>query len=1042
MIRRRADEDLAGLAIRDFAWLQRERDDSGPQLGQYRLEVAPDGNFEMRLPAELLQGVGRFLIATADREFGAWVSRPLVPAADGSLELGSVALAPAPRVVAGEVLDPEGRPVANASLALLEPTGSRDAQGDEYLVWCRSLHADERGRFDVALWTVCDELQVSPADQGRLVGRKTRFRSGAEGVVVGALPPGRLQGRIDGPLDLPYGTLTVDGLVAGRIVLGSIPVSADGRFEAFGVQPGTYDLQVASSFTGEVLARLDGVEVPSGGPAQHPGLDALSLDVGARFLQVQVVDEQGNDLGEYLVVHGATVGGAPHPGPSVLGPRFVVATTDDGCDLVVNVPERRLARLAGLRRDARVAVLPPIDVDLRIDWEAVGFPRGLRLHLDLGLPEQQGIRPAVDSSGTFCAEPGGARYGPGMSRALFLLALTSFAPWFPLVAQVVPQPRSMSIGSETVAGAGVACTDPASRATVEALVEALRRLGVADAAMVAPEAASLVFAAPRGEESDDRAEGYRIDVVGEQLRIAASGAGVARAAASLLQLVKIDDGAALWPQVAIDDAPGFDFRCFMVDMGRNPHRLETLRKVVDALWLLKVRYLQLHLTDDQLFSWPSQAFPKLRSARAGWTRDDFVALEAYAQARGVTIIPELDVPGHSTILRREYPEVFGESTTDLATKPEATRGVERLLAEMLEVFRATPYVHVGGDEAYGVPEDAQRDFLNRLNRFVRSTGRRMVVWEGPSLGAGEHKVDTDVLHVNWETVLFPAQQMLDAGYQVVNAAWDPLYVVDHYPRTMFTAVALERCYGWDPRRFGQVNDGMPTFVKPHVTGSAEGILGFCMPWWEGREDNLLALCVPRLAAVNARAWSGDAEPGFADFERRWLELRPRLETLLETSLTGIPLAPDVRAAADAVGENLALGAGVLASTGGSQPVFGPWRLTNGVTDRFDHFLGFPTNPEPLRITIDLGEPRGVSRIVVHETAVGGSHELYTLRVSADGASYLDVGTTTPQSRGEQSFVAHRFEPRKVRFVQIETRGCHGLTFPAFSRLCEVEVFAR
>lgn len=629
-----------------------------------------------------------------------------------------------------------------------------------------------------------------------------------------------------------------------------------------------------------------------------------------------------------------------------------------------------------------------------------------------------------------------------MPRALLLFTLTLLVPGASIVGQVVPHPRALSVGPGTSVGAGIACTDPASRAMVEAFVDALRRLGVENAAVVAREAARVVVSEPAGDELEGRPEAYRIRVVGKQLVVEAVGEGVARATASLLQLVRIEGGEALWPQATIDDAPGFDFRCFMVDMGRNPHRPETLRKVVDALWLLKVRYLQLHLTDDQLFSWPSQAFPKLQSARAGWTRDDFVALEAYARARGVTIIPEIDVPGHSTILRREYPEVFGDSPTDLATKAEATRGVERLLGEMLEVFRATPYVHVGGDEAYGVPEDAQHDFLNRLNRFVKSTGRRMVVWEGPSLGEGEHKVDTDVLHMNWETVLFPAQQMLDAGYEVVNAAWDPLYVVDHYPRTMFTAVALERCYGWDPRRFGQVNDGMPTFAKPHVTETADGILGYCMPWWEGREENVLALCVPRLAAVNARAWSGDVEPGFADFERRWLELRPRLEALLGTSLTGIPLAPDVRAAVGSDSDNLALGAEVRASTGASQPVFGPWRLTNGVTDRFDHFLGFPTNPEPLVITIDLGEPRGVSRIVVHETAVGGSHELYTLRVSADGASYLEVGATTPASRGEQSFVAHRFEPRKVRFVQIETRGCHGLTFPAFSRLCEVEAFPR
>lgn len=109
----------------------------------------------------------------------------------------------------------------------------------------------------------------------------------------------------------------------------------------------------------------------------------------------------------------------------------------------------------------------------------------------------------------------------------------------------------------------------------------------------------------------------------------------------------------------------------MIDMGRNPHTPETLRHVIDMMWFYKANFLHLHLTDDQLFSWPSKAFPKLYSGRAGWTMDDFIAIEAYSQARGVTIIPELDVPGHSTILRKEYPETFGETTADLATTQEA-----------------------------------------------------------------------------------------------------------------------------------------------------------------------------------------------------------------------------------------------------------------------------------------------------------------------------------------------------------------------------------
>lgn len=626
-------------------------------------------------------------------------------------------------------------------------------------------------------------------------------------------------------------------------------------------------------------------------------------------------------------------------------------------------------------------------------------------------------------------------YGPGMRTAL-LSWIAVVASAAPLASQVVPAPKRIERTGEVCRGNAVRCDVDAFRPQLAAFVRALGALGVDGLSITAQAGPDDVVVFERGDAGGD--EHYRIGVRDGALVVTAGDpTAIARATATLLQLAQVEDGQVAWPGVRIEDGPDHAFRAFMVDMGRNPHDPATLRRVVDTAWFYKVAFLHLHLSDDQLFSWPSRVFPKLYSERAGWTWHHFVALEAYSQARGVTIVPEIDVPGHSTILRRAYPEVFGANPTELASKPEARRGIERLIAELLSVFEATPFVHIGGDEAYGVPADVQRDFINRLDRFVNAQGRRTIVWEGPPLGAGEHEVDTDVLHVNWQTVGFPAQQMLDAGYQVVNAAWDPLYVVDHYPRTMFTAVPVERCYGWDPRRFAHVAPGMPTFANPHVTKTAEGILGFCMPWWEGRPENLLPLCAPRLAAVASAAWNRDGEQDFADFEARQARLLPRLEAIAGFRFPELPFADP----AMQVG-NLAFRAKVTPSTGASQPVFGPQRLTNGITERFDHFLGYPTQPEPLEIVIDLGTAAEVGRVVVHETAVGESYEVYELLVSADGREYEKVGATEKGTRGERSFVEHIFAPRAVRYVKIRTLGCHGLTFPSFSRLTEVMVFER
>lgn len=620
------------------------------------------------------------------------------------------------------------------------------------------------------------------------------------------------------------------------------------------------------------------------------------------------------------------------------------------------------------------------------------------------------------------------RSTPVVRSIAALLLVVSFA-----TAQFVPAVRSHKKAEGSFIADHIHCTVPEFALQCTALRQGLLRLGCSSFKDDFGFKDSTIFIERAPFDSPEK---YVIEVTAKRVTVrAGSPRAVARASATLLQSAKRFDTSAQWPAGRIEDDADLPFRCFMVDMGRNPHSVKVLLQLIDACWFYKVSYLQLHLTDDQLFSWPSRAFPKLHDERSGWTWTDFVHLETYSQSRGVTIIPEIDVPGHSTILRKRYPEVFGKTPTELATTKEALQGMQALLDELMEVFAATPYIHVGGDEAYGVPGDAQRDFVNALHRYLKSKGRRAVVWEGPHLGKGEHKIDTDVLHMNWRTIDFPAQQMLDAGYEVVNAAWDPMYIVDHYPRTMFTAVPVKRCYDWDLRRFAHINDGIATFAKPHVTKSDKHIVGFCMPWWEGREENVVGLCVPRLAAVASAAWNRAGERDFEDFERRQRKLLKRYEKLAEVELPRVPMG-DVLAQKG----NLAFMKKVAVSRGASQPVFGPRRLTNGFTDRFDHFLGFPTQPDALEITVDLGRVQDVARVVVHETAVGKSHEVYELLVSTDGVKFELVGASKKGTRGENTFVTHAFDTRSVRYVKVATHGCHGLTFPSFSRLCEIEVF--
>lgn len=362
-------------------------------------------------------------------------------------------------------------------------------------------------------------------------------------------------------------------------------------------------------------------------------------------------------------------------------------------------------------------------------------------------------------------------------------------------------------------------------------------------------------------------EGYRLNVQREGIEmIASSLKGLAHATATLLQLISTASDGTL-PCVAINDAPQASYRSFMVDMGRNPHSIELLKETIDLLWYYKVDSLQLHLTDDQRFAFPSTAFPKVWDGEI--TLEELHDLEEYALLRGVSLIPELEVPGHSNQLRMHYPDVFGKTATDLATSEDALNGIKVLLDEMMIVFMASPYVHIGGDEAFGVPEEAQRDLINKLHAYLESKGRQTLVWEGPRAGSGSNKVHKDVIHLNWRTINYPADQMLKDGHRVVNAAWDPLYIVDHYPRTNFTMTSPQHIYEtMSLTRFKHVNPGIRTFADPiHVQPSGR-LIGYCMPWWEGRESNYFAQVVPRILPFAEIAWTSAGNRNYADFAAR------------------------------------------------------------------------------------------------------------------------------------------------------------------------------
>jgi len=678
--------------------------------------------------------------------------------------------------------------------------------------------------------------------------------------------------------------------------------------------------------------------------------------------------------------------------------------------------------------------------------------------------------------------------------------------------KLVPQPRTLTTASDKPdfklskqIQVSLPPNQPLIDGHLHVFAEALQQLGNYQCHFSSPVAGD---ATPLTVQIDPTypPEAYRLVIKDQRILIqAAAVQGTAHATATLLQLLgQVEQRL---PQLEIRDSPACPYRSFMVDLGRNPHSLDALKETVDLLWYYKIESFHLHLTDDQRFAFPSRAFPKLVTQQNKITWEEFQELAQYAEVRGVTIIPELEVPGHSRILRNQYPEVFGKTSTNVAQLPTARKAIKVLLDEIIAVFPASPSIHIGGDEAFGVPEELQRDLINDLHAYLKSRGKQTIVWEGPSLGRGDNKVHQDVVHINWRTINFPADQMLSAGYRVVNAAWDPLYVVDHYPRNNFTMASPEYIYhNLALRRFKHFNPRIRTYADPIQVPPTDQLLGFCMPWWEGREANYFPLITPRLIPLAAIAWNKKHEQDYINFATRSQTCEAaRQRSFYPVSISAAPLAladegvfhrqttvtlssrlvNEIRYTLDGqaptlkspryhkplllnkttllraatfvqskqVGhgsrktfvhvsptQNLALGKPVTTSVT-SGPLFSAARLTDGGTGNLDYFLGYPSEPKPIRITIDLKQVQPVDRIVTHAFFNNRTFESYSVHLSRDGKIYEQIASRLTKPAQLTARAEHDFPVTQARYVRIVTHGCKNYVFDSFSRLTEIQVFS-
>ena len=259
-------------------------------------------------------------------------------------------------------------------------------------------------------------------------------------------------------------------------------------------------------------------------------------------------------------------------------------------------------------------------------------------------------------------------------------------------------------------------------------------------------------------------ESYRLDITDRQaLLSAATVVGAIRGLETVLQLLNSDRRGFFLPGVKIQDQPRFPWRGLLIDVGRHFEPMEVLKRNLDAMAAVKLNVLHWHLSEDQGFRVESKKYPKLHQLGSDgnyYTQEQVKDLIAYARDRGIRVVPEFDIPGHSTSWLVGYPELGsapGPYTIERRpgifepaldpTREEVYKFLDGFLGEMAALF-PDAYLHIGGDENEGKQWDRnpaiqsfmkakgikdnhalQAYFNTRLLKILEKHGKKMIGWD-------------------------------------------------------------------------------------------------------------------------------------------------------------------------------------------------------------------------------------------------------------------------------------------------------------------------
>jgi hexosaminidase len=573
---------------------------------------------------------------------------------------------------------------------------------------------------------------------------------------------------------------------------------------------------------------------------------------------------------------------------------------------------------------------------------------------------------------------------------------------------LLPQPASvtMAAGSFRISNASIAATDAGGRAAGERLRSLVARSG--GPRLRFQRNGTIRFRRDSNVRGD---EAYRLVVTPSAVEIrAASDAGLYYGAETLAQLIRSADRI---PAISINDSPAFARRAVMLHSARHFQPASYVKQLIDRMAMAKLNVLHWHLTDDQGWRIQIDRYPRLTSVGAWrqpagaagfdaagrpmryggyYSKADIRAVVAYAAAHHVTIVPEVDIPGHATAMVAAYPELASMSSPPAAPShdwgilPNLLNAddstftfVKNVLDEVMALFPGQ-FIHVGGDEAVKDPwksnpaiqakirslglkdEDAlQAWFTARVASYLQKRGRRAIGWDEILYG----KVPADAAVMSWHGI-DGAVAAAKAGHDAVLAA-SPILYLDHIqsasadePSGRGEIIDWRQLYAFEPAPAALTPD-----ERRHILGLQANL------WTEHvrTTDYADRMLWPRAAIVAEIGWA-NAPKDWPTFSRRLAIEMQRWDRMgLRYNVT--PLEPIASFGSGSGGVTVALrqpaAIGTLRyTTGGASPsarseAYGqPLTLRTGTIVTAQSFLGASALGAPKRWRIEPELPRSRS----------------------------------------------------------------------------------